>query len=140
MVEPLKIPRHDVVEFAGAMAAASLDEFCGTWMFVNNRGQLTLANICKRPISEDKPVDEQFHAWVSECADERIKPVRRIIQSQRPMLDLLTGAAVRDQGTTKDAAVKAIVQLLQQSRCSLDFLTDTIDSRHPLDSTNEVNS
>lgn len=132
MVQDLKIPKHDVFEYSGALASSSIDEFCGTWMFVNNRGRIALADIRKHELNDDEPVQTQFDRWQSESVCDRIAPVRRVIQSDRPMIDLMTGAAAGSQESTqKMSAVQSIIRLLRKSRQSLDFLDPYCDRDTP---------
>ena len=123
MVQSLDLPSTSVFEVAGALAAASINEFCGTWMFVNKRGQITLADVCKREIDENESIEKQFEDWQRESANEQLQPVRRIIQPDRSMIDLRTGAAVsgHDKGN-ESSVVDAIARLLKKSRQGLDYL------------------
>ncbi|NND95939.1 MAG: ATP-dependent Clp protease ATP-binding subunit [Pirellulaceae bacterium] len=124
MIADTEITSDRVAEFSGALAAASIQHFCGSWLFVNAQGQIKLAEVKMRAIANDRSIPEQFAMWKAESIREPAAPVRRIIPSDRPMVDLMTGAAVSEQTGNKYSGVKAIVQLLQQSRRSLEFLRD----------------
>ena len=121
MVQKTDITTDRVVEMAGALAAASISEFCGSWMFVSTYGQLKLADVRMKAIDESKSIADQFHDWKYSAAKETVSPVRRIIQWDKPLIDLLTGAVENGQ-TLNKSGVQSIVRLLQQSRRSLEFL------------------
>ncbi|MFK8111261.1 MAG: AAA family ATPase [Rubripirellula sp.] len=109
---------HDSVNiYSGALAFASLKHVQGTWMFVRTEGQLHLADIRIRAVEEGQPLKEQVNRWKTDEGREPIRPVRRVIQAEGPLIDLQTGAVVNASGS-----VDAISKLLKKTRRNVDFL------------------
>ncbi|MCG8650691.1 MAG: AAA family ATPase [Pirellulales bacterium] len=117
VAEELDEPAQGVLCFSGALAAASLSELCGGWMFVQSNGGMSLADVQIRPVESNQSTLPTLDAWQQKGGHEGVAKVRRIIQVSGPLVDLATGAAISEK-----ASSSSIVKLLRQTRRTVDFL------------------
>ena len=120
LLDPIELEDESIECFSGALAHATLREICGSWMLMYADGRLNLADVRIRAVEEDRPIDEQIKDWRRDEAQASIAPVRRILQAEGPQIDLATGTAV-----SAKFSVEAIVSLLNMSRRSSEFLTES---------------
>jgi ATP-dependent Clp protease ATP-binding subunit ClpA len=121
------------MEVSGAMAAASVVQACGSWLFIDERGQMQMGDVRMSPWRADMTMEQQYEQCLRDAIHLPVSPVRRIIQKGRPMIDLSTGAAVQidmraaDSGQFRigaevGAKMLAMTRLLEKSRQSTGFL------------------
>ncbi len=107
---------QSIICCSGALALATLQEVSGGWMFVQD-GRLTMADVRLRNIAAGSATAELIADWKQVAALDPISPVRRIVHSSGPLVDLQTGAAINET-----ASVESLVKLLGQSRRGAGFL------------------
>jgi ATP-dependent Clp protease ATP-binding subunit ClpA len=121
------------MEVSGAMAAASVVHACGSWLFIDERGQMQLGDVRMSPRRAEMSMEEQYQQCLREAIHQPISPVRRIIQTGRPMIDLSTSVVEQVElkasdsgqlriGAEVGARLQAMMRLMQKSRQSIDFL------------------
>ncbi len=103
----------------GALAKATIDHLLGGWLIVRPTGEFLLAEVSARPLDANESDDDAHQRWMNEPQPERISPIRRVLQSGGPLVDLVSGAAV-----SQSLGQVALMKLVRQSRRSVEFLPD----------------
>lgn len=111
--------------FSGALAKATIDQLCGTWLLASQSGSIWLADVKARPVGPGQSQLETLADMESE-SPLHVSPVRRILRFSGPLVDLATGLTIHEPPTKE-----SILKLLRGSRQSLDFLTEETDGENP---------
>lgn len=106
--------------FSGALALATLKEFCGSWLLVRSDGSLNLADMRIEPVDEGKQLADQMNDWRNRVGREPAAPVRRILHSEGPQVDLQAGVVINEP-----FSVDVVVKLMAMARRNVDFLLET---------------
>ena len=114
----VRVIDKSLISVSGALAAASVRELQGGWLFVWD-GRLAMVDVCVRSLAADDDPDEVMKEWKAEIINEPISPIRRILHRNSPLIDLRTGKAVNQK-----LDLRAISKLIGLARRSISFLSD----------------